>query len=163
MPPRRLAALAMRRATEERVDRVDGEVAARLEDRVDVFAAVLLATEVAGLLRVADLLRVDTAALDFVRVVVIALVLLAGFALVAGRLDRAVGAGLFRSTTSVAGALAAVAGRRRDCVEGTAFALADARGLMAREAGEAGVERVRRLKTRAHSSSLRAEGLEPWA
>lgn len=146
---------------------MDREAAARLGDRVDVFAAVVVAAEEAGLLRVADLLRVDTAALDFVRVVVIALDLLAGFALVAGRLERAFGAGLVRSTASVAGAFAAAAaaGRRRDPVEGTAFALAlaDARGLMAREAEGAVVERVRRLKTRAHSSSLREEGLEPWA
>ncbi|MFN6353795.1 MAG: hypothetical protein ACK40D_13095 [Cyanobacteriota bacterium] len=163
-PPRRLAALAIRRATEERVDRDAGEAALRLWDLLEVFAGAVLATAGADLLRVAGLLRVEAVVLDFVAVVAVALALLAGFALVAARLVRALGAALVKSATSVAGILAeAVAARRREPVGEAALALADARGLMARDAAGAWVERVRRLSTSAHSSSLREEGLEPWA
>lgn len=142
LPPRRLAALAIRRATEERVERAAEEVALRLGVLADGFEG-RVAEAGADLLRVADLPRV-AAALDFVPVVAIGLALLAGLALVAGRLVRAFGAALVKSAESVAGALApAAAGLRRERAELTALAFAAARGLAARAPEVDGVARVR--------------------
>lgn len=157
---RRLAALAMRRATEERVVLAVVEADFRVLD----LAAGLLAAELAAVrLRPTDVLRPDGAALALAAGFAFAAGLaLAGLALLAARLVRAFGAAAGRSTMSVVEAALAADGRRRDRAGAAALALAAGRALRAGVAAGALGERVRWDKTRAHSSSLRLEGLEPW-
>lgn len=164
-PPRRLAALAMRRATEDRAERLAVVPALRLWVRVEDFAdAVVLGVAEADLLREAGLLPVEAVDLDFVPVVADDLALLIGLDFAAARVLRAFEVAVVGSTSSVAEGLdAAAAVARREREEGAAaFARADGRALTDRVGAVAGVERVRWLSTRAHSSSLKDEGLEPW-
>ena len=160
---RRLAAFAMRRATDERVDREEGEAALRLVDLlVDLVAAVAVAA--VERLRVPVLARPDVAAVAFPPVLALGLALVADRPLALERVARGFAGALDSSAvSSTTGATATAGDRRRARVEGAALARAAEREVGLRVGAGAAVERVRWLNTRAHSSSLRVEGLEPWA
>lgn len=141
---RRLAALAMRFATEERADRGDDEAALRLGALVaEAFADVALVGAVAERLR---LLRVDDVAFAFTPVDALAfgLGLLTGLAFALARLVRAFGAVMGGSRASPATSAAEAAAERRRAAEGAA-ALLRAAGRALRVVVGAGalVERVR--------------------
>ena len=138
----RLAALAMRFATEERADRGDGEAALRAL-AAGVFAKVALAAVVADRLR---LLRLDDVAFAFAPVDALALGLglLTGLAFALARLVRALGAVMGCSRASSAAGVTEDAAERRRAAAGAA-ALARAAGRALRVGVDAGalVERVR--------------------
>ncbi len=141
---RRLAALAMRFATEERAGRGDGEAALRLGALVaGVFAEVALAAAVADRLRP---LRLDEDAFAFAPGAALAfgLGLLTGLAFALARVVRALGAVVGCSRASPAAGVAEAAAERRRAVAGAA-ALALAAGRALRVGVDAGafVERVR--------------------
>jgi hypothetical protein len=100
-------------------------------------------------------------------VVVAALAAGVGLALVLARVPRALGAlvatGSITSSAGVSAVTAAVLARLGAGGALATFAPAVARGLIARFDSEDVEARVRWLSTRAHSSSERADGFEPWA
>ena len=141
---RRLAALAMRFATEERADRGDGEAALRLGAlATGVFAEVALAGAFADRLR---LLRLDDVAFAFTPVDALAfgLGLLTGLAFALARLVRPLGAVMDGSrASSTADVAEAVAERRRAAAGAAALARAAGRALRVGVDAGALVERVR--------------------
>jgi len=114
---RRLAALAMRRATEDFAERAEGAALLPAGALAAGLAAAALVVAVALLLRLrlAALLRADGVALALAAEVALAFGFIAGLALALARVVRALaGVTSVRPADSLAGVAEVTAGRRRD-------------------------------------------------